>query len=61
MFSSDPYAAELARRLGAECVVVDAERTTVPISATRVRERPGDHLDYLAPNVRAWVEATWLR
>ena len=60
MFSSDPYADELARRLGAACVVVDADRATVPISATRVRERPGEHLDYLAPRVRAWVEDTWL-
>jgi NadR type nicotinamide-nucleotide adenylyltransferase len=60
VFSSDPYAAELARRLGATCVVVDADRVTVPISATQIRERPGEHLDYLAPPVRAWVEATWL-
>jgi NadR type nicotinamide-nucleotide adenylyltransferase len=60
VFSSDPYAAELARRLGAECVVVDADRETVPISATLVRERPADHLEYLSPSVRTWVEATWL-
>ena len=60
VFSSDPYAAELARRLGAECVVVDADRTTVPISATLVRERPAEHLEYLSPSVRTWVEATWL-
>jgi hypothetical protein len=60
VFSSDPYADELARRLGATCVVVDAERETVPISATRIREQPGEHLDYLASAVRAWVEATWL-
>ena len=60
VFSSDGYAGELARRLGAECVVVDPERLAVPISATRVREQPGDHLDYLAPPVRAWVEETWL-
>jgi hypothetical protein len=60
VFSSDPYADELARRLGAACVVVDADRATVPISATRIREQPADHLDFLAPPVRAWVEATWL-
>jgi len=60
VFSSDPYAAELARRLGATCRVVDADRLAVPISATRVREQPADHLDFLAPPVRAWVEATWL-
>jgi hypothetical protein len=60
VFSSDPYADELARRLGAACVVVDAEREIVPVSATRIRERPAEHLDYLAPPVRAWVEAAWL-
>jgi NadR type nicotinamide-nucleotide adenylyltransferase len=60
VFSSDPYVAELARRLGAHAVVVDAARATVPISATMVRESPAEHLDRLAPSVRAWVEATWL-
>lgn len=60
VFSSDRYAAELAKRLGATCTVVDADRVTVPISATRVREQPADHLDFLAPPVRAWVEVTWL-
>ncbi len=60
VFSSDPYASDLAHRLGAECVVVDAERTEVPISATRIREAPADHLDYLSASVRRWVEATWL-
>jgi HTH-type transcriptional repressor of NAD biosynthesis genes len=57
VFSSDAYVSELARRFGAESVVVDAERRTVPISATQIREAPADHLDRLAPPVRAWVEA----
>jgi HTH-type transcriptional regulator, transcriptional repressor of NAD biosynthesis genes len=61
VFSSDAYVSEIARRLGAESVVVDAERITVPISATMIREAPADHLDRLAPPVRTWVEATWLR
>jgi HTH-type transcriptional repressor of NAD biosynthesis genes len=59
VFSSDEYVVELARRLGAEHVVVDADRTTVPISATQVRNDPAAHLDRLAPPVRAWVEANW--
>jgi HTH-type transcriptional repressor of NAD biosynthesis genes len=58
--SSDPYVAELARRLGAEPVVVDAERTNVPISATMIRTDPAAHLEMLAPQVRAWVEANWV-
>ena len=60
VYSSDPYVAELARRLGAEATVVDAERTTVPISATMVRNDPAAHLGMLSPGVRDWVEANWL-
>jgi HTH-type transcriptional regulator, transcriptional repressor of NAD biosynthesis genes len=56
LFSSDHYLDELARRFGAVAVVVDPERTNVPISATQIREAPADHLDRLAPPVRAWVE-----
>ncbi len=60
VFSSDPYLEPLAQRFGARAVVVDAERATVPISATQIREAPADHLDRLAPAVRAWVEANLL-
>jgi len=61
VFSSDPYVSGIAERFGASAVVVDADRINVPISATMIREAPADHLDRLAPPVRAWVEATWLR
>ena len=60
VFSSDPYVSELATRLGASAVVVDAERAAVPVSATMVRTDPAAHLHRLAPPVRAWVEANWL-
>ncbi len=60
VFSSDDYVVELAERFGADHVVVDAERITVPISATQIREDPARHLDRLAPPVRAWVESNWL-
>lgn len=60
VFSSESYGNELARRFGAEAVGVDPGRVTVPVSATMVREAPADHLDRLAPPVRAWVEANWL-
>jgi NadR type nicotinamide-nucleotide adenylyltransferase len=56
IFSSEGYGSELARRFGADEVVVDQGRVTVPISATQIREAPLDHLDYLAPPVRQWVE-----
>jgi len=57
VFSSDPYVDGIAARFGAQPVVVDADRETVPISATMIRNDPTAHLDFLAPNVRAWVEA----
>lgn len=60
VISSDPYVGALADRFGAVAVVVDAERATVPVSATMVREAPAEHLDFLAPVVRAWVESQWL-
>ncbi|NND75783.1 MAG: adenylyltransferase/cytidyltransferase family protein [Ilumatobacter sp.] len=60
IFSSDPYVDELARRMEAVPVIVDAARTNVPISATEIRSAPRDHLHRLAPPVRAWVEANWL-
>lgn len=60
VFSSDDYLGELARRFAATPIVVDADRANVPISATQIRESPGDHLHHLAEPVRAWVEANWL-
>ncbi len=59
VFSSDPYVSGIAERFGAEACVVDPERRAVPVSSTMVRTAPRDHLDRLAPVVRAWVEATW--
>ena len=60
VFSSDAYVSELADRFGAVAVMVDPDRSTVPISATQIREAPADHLDRLAPAVRAGVEANLL-
>ena len=60
VFSSEAYSAELARRLGADPVVVDQPRVNVPISATMIRADPGAHLDRLAAPVRAWVEQNWV-
>ena len=57
IFSSDPYVVGIAARFDAVPVVVDADRVAVPISATQIRAAPADHLDRLAPPVRAWVQA----
>jgi HTH-type transcriptional repressor of NAD biosynthesis genes len=54
VFSSEPYGAELSRRLGSDHVAVDPDRSVVPVSATRIRERPFDHWDQIPPPVRAY-------
>jgi len=54
VFSSEPYGDELARRLGATAVPVDAARGLAPVSGTAVRADPVAHWDSLAPPVRAW-------
>jgi HTH-type transcriptional regulator, transcriptional repressor of NAD biosynthesis genes len=60
VFSSDGYVGELARRFGADAVIVDADRAEVPVSATMIRSDPSNHLQLLAPVVRQWVETHWL-
>lgn len=57
VFSSEVYGGGIAERLGARHVVVDVERAAVPVSATMIRDDPLAHLGFLAPPVRAWVEA----
>jgi HTH-type transcriptional repressor of NAD biosynthesis genes len=52
-FTSDDYGAELARRLDATWVQVDAGRVEIPVSGTAVRADPGAHWHFLAPPVRA--------
>lgn len=60
VFSSDTYVSGIAERLGADAVRVDPERAAVPISATQIRDEPADHLDMVAPPVRAWIESNWM-
>ncbi|WP_165225695.1 AAA family ATPase [Aquisphaera insulae] len=53
VFTSEDYGWEFARLMGARHVLVDQPRAAVPISGTKVRESPLDHLDWLEPCVRA--------
>jgi HTH-type transcriptional repressor of NAD biosynthesis genes len=53
VFSSEDYGAELARRLAAEHVAVDPDRTAVPVSGTAVRADTPAHWAHLAPATRA--------
>jgi NadR type nicotinamide-nucleotide adenylyltransferase len=55
LFSSEPaYGDEVARRLGARHVLVDAERQVVPVSGTAVRADPQTFWESLGPTMRAW-------
>ncbi len=54
VFSSEDYGPEFARLMGARHVMVDRERAAVPISASRIRTAPLDHLEFLEPCVRAY-------
>ncbi|WP_327413130.1 AAA family ATPase [Streptomyces sp. NBC_01233] len=53
VFTSEEYGSELARRFGAEEVLVDRERTLFPVSGTAVRRDPVGSWEFLGPAVRA--------
>ncbi|MGW1816606.1 AAA family ATPase [Streptomyces sp. NPDC002125] len=53
VFTSEEYGDELARRFGAEPVLVDPARTVFPVSGTAVRADPAGCWDFLEPPVRA--------
>ncbi|MFD5413072.1 AAA family ATPase [Streptomyces nojiriensis] len=53
VFTSEEYGSELARRFGAEEVLVDRERTLFPVSGTAVRKDPAGSWEFLGPAVRA--------
>ncbi|MER6201519.1 AAA family ATPase [Streptomyces sp. NPDC001586] len=53
VFTSEEYGSELARRFGAEEVLVDRERTLFPVSGTVVRGDPVGSWEFLGPAVRA--------
>lgn len=54
VFTSDAYGAEMARRLGARWVQVDAGRTSLPISGTAVRADVAGCWWALPTPVRQW-------
>ncbi|MFC7529554.1 AAA family ATPase [Actinoplanes sp. GCM10030250] len=55
VFSSEAYGTELARRFHAEAVVVDPERTRIPVSGTAIRADPVANWAYLGPGARGWL------
>ena len=60
VFSSEEYGNELARRLDAETVVVDENRSAFPVSGTEVREAPLAHWEFLPDCVREYFTAKGL-
>lgn len=56
VFSSEKYGDRLAQELGAIHVAVDPARTTVPISATDIRNDPKKHWEYIPEIVRPYYE-----
>jgi HTH-type transcriptional repressor of NAD biosynthesis genes len=54
VFSSEAYGSELARRFHAEAVLVDPDRSRVPVSGTAIRSDPVAHWDRLGPGARGW-------
>jgi len=54
VFTSEDYGSKYCEYMGAKHVLVDIERNTVPISASRIRVDPFSYWDYLDPPVRAY-------
>ncbi len=54
VFTSEQYGDELASRLGARHILVDLERSAVPVSATMIRERPFDNWRFIPECVRPY-------
>ncbi len=57
VFTSESYGDPYASFMGSVHVLVDKERTTIPISATKVRSNPLLYAQFLEPVVRAYF--TW--
>ena len=54
VFTSEDYGEAYAHLLGCHHVMVDRERTNVPVSARAIRAAPLRHWEYLEPCVRAY-------
>lgn len=54
VFTSENYGDKLAEYLNSQHILIDLDRITVPISATKIRNDPLKYLDYLEDNVRSF-------
>jgi HTH-type transcriptional regulator, transcriptional repressor of NAD biosynthesis genes len=54
VFTSENYGEPYAHAMDAKHVMVDLNRVKIPIAASVIRAKPLEHLEYLAPIVRAF-------
>jgi HTH-type transcriptional repressor of NAD biosynthesis genes len=54
VFTSEKYGEAYASYMGARHILVDRQRSTIPISGTEVRANPLKHWNYIEPCVRAY-------
>jgi len=54
VFTSEDYGYSYSKFLGSQHVMVDKNRNTVPVSATKIRNDPLGYLEFLEPCVRAY-------
>ncbi len=55
-FTSEDYGERWARLMNSTHVLVDRERTQIPVSGTQVRENPMGNLEFLKPNVQKYYQ-----
>ncbi len=60
VFTSEDYGDELARRVGAQHICIDPQRTNVPISGTAIRNDPAANWQHLAEPTRALLTKRFL-
>jgi HTH-type transcriptional repressor of NAD biosynthesis genes len=53
-FSSEDYGDEVASRLGIKHVLIDKNRSVIPISATAIRADPFDNWEFIPDNVKPY-------
>lgn len=56
VFGSDDYIPKLAETVGAEPFLVDADRVSVPVSASLIRQHPAKHWPYIPAIVRPYFQ-----
>jgi HTH-type transcriptional repressor of NAD biosynthesis genes len=54
VFTSEDYGDELARRLGARHILCDLSRSSIPVSATKIRENPYENWQFIPEPVRPY-------